>query len=122
MADAELAIAQKVLQLLRSGNLVRGDKSLDEAEVLAFEQSAIRPRDDVRQAAWLMIFALRESIDDGEELNALKLNHAFAMMQTERWIEARIAFLLESPSGLRLTRPNGSSPRSAAQARHRRRS
>jgi hypothetical protein len=39
MADAELAIAQKVLQLLRSGNLVRGDKSLDEAEVLAFEQS-----------------------------------------------------------------------------------
>jgi len=97
MADAELAIAQKVLQLLRSGNLVRGDKSLDEAEVLAFEQSAIRPRDDVRQAAWLMIFALRESIDDGEELNALKLNHAFAMMQTERWIEARIAFLLANP-------------------------
>jgi hypothetical protein len=40
---------------------------------------------------------LRESIDDGEELNALKLNHAFAIMQTERWIEARIAFLLANP-------------------------
>jgi hypothetical protein len=41
--------------------------------------------------------ALRESIDDGEELNALKLNHTFAIMQTERWIEARIAFLLANP-------------------------
>jgi hypothetical protein len=39
MADAELAIAQAVLQLLRSLKLVRGDKSLDEAESLAFEQS-----------------------------------------------------------------------------------
>jgi hypothetical protein len=91
MANAELAIAQEVLGLLRSVKLVRGDKSLDEAESLAFEQSDLRPRDDVRQAAWLMICALRESIDNGADLNALKLTHAFAIMQTERWIEARTA-------------------------------
>jgi hypothetical protein len=38
-----------------------------------------------------MICALRESIDGGADFNALKLTHAFAIMQTERWIEARMA-------------------------------
>jgi hypothetical protein len=89
MADTELHVAQEVLALLRSVKLVRGDKSLDEAEALAFEESDLHPKDGLRQAAWLMICALKEQINLGEDLNALKLSHAFAIMQTERWIEAR---------------------------------
>jgi hypothetical protein len=89
MADPELAVAQEVRALLRSGKLVRGDKSLDEAEALAFKQTAIQPKDDVWQAAWVMICTLRKAIDDGEKLNDLKLKHTFAIMQIERWIEAR---------------------------------
>jgi hypothetical protein len=90
MADSELVIARKILELLRTGKLVKGDKSLDQAEAMAFESSgAVLPRDDVRHGAWLAIATLRKDIEDRKNEKCLLQTHAMSIMMTERWIEAR---------------------------------